>query len=61
MKVQRILNVKQMLDAYLSCDDEVQAENLWNSFVVMRDFGFISFDAWNRFYDMVHDAWFSRE
>ena len=60
MKAQRSLNVKRMLDVYLSCSDDVQAESIWNAFVVMRDSGFISSYDWTRFYDMAHDAWLSR-
>ena len=61
MKAERSLNVKQMIDVYLSCSDDSQAESIWNSFIVMRDCGFISFADWERFYDKVHDAWLSRD
>lgn len=56
----RALNVKQMLEVYLNCDDYDQAQNIWNSFVVMRDHGFISPYEWNRFYDIAHETWLSR-
>ena len=54
MAAYRALNVKQMLDVYLSCTDDAEAESIWNSFVVMRDHGFISPYDWSRFYDKVH-------
>ena len=57
METKLTLNVKNMVDAYAlalsSSDDE--ANTVWDSFYTLHNFGFITRETWNRFYDNAHD------
>lgn len=61
MAFYRALNVKQMLDVYLSCTDDAELLSLLNSFVVMRDHGFISPYDWSRFCDKAEGWYFDND
>lgn len=52
------LSIVDMIKALNRCDNDPDFIELWNAFVTMRDFGFISLDDWSSFREIADKLFF---